>query len=209
MFSKRFVCFWWLDVYVYLSKNMFFNDLLELSPSKWDNGIQFEHTFSTDPATQTCSISWNSSFELWKKGPWLFRVLVGIGWNQKPVQSAIGKLMVWIGGLDSLDPLMKGIVTLGAPRFEPQTTGPQITNLPLSWYKDPVINQPVVRVPFFLVAHFSVFFGPSISKKSISKVDVFTKTVIGWDVVPSGWDLKLISITSGDFCCLLFFLVSP
>ena len=176
MFSKRFVCFWWLDVYVYLSKKhvfQWFVGVITQQMGQWNpiwtyffNGPrQHKHV----PSPEIVHLSYE------KRAPWLFRVLVGIGWNQKPVQSAIGKLMVWIGGLDSLDPLMKGIVTLGAPRFEPQTTGPQITNLPLSWYKDPVINQPVVRVPFFLVAHFSVFFGPSISKKSISKVDVFTK----------------------------------
>ena len=60
--------------------------------------------------------------------------------------SANGKLVVWVGGLDSWDPLMKGNCYLEAPRFESQNNNPNqqskppiYINLPLvdtSWGRD-------------------------------------------------------------------------
>ena len=38
-----------------------------------------------------------------------------------------GYFVVWVGGLNFWAFSMEGIVTLGVPRFESQTTGPQTT----------------------------------------------------------------------------------
>ena len=42
-------------------------------------------------------------------------------WNTEHM-STNGKLVVWVGGLDVWNPLMKGIATEGVPRLESQTT---------------------------------------------------------------------------------------
>ena len=44
--------------------------------------------------------------------------------------SANRKLVVWVGGLDSWDPLMKGDCYLEAPRFESQNNNPNQQSKP-------------------------------------------------------------------------------
>ena len=48
------------------------------------------------------------------------------------IDSTDGKLLVWVGGLDSWDPLLRDCC-LGVPRLESQTIAPQTTNLPWDW----------------------------------------------------------------------------
>ena len=96
-------------------------------------------------------------FSYEKKGPWLFRVLVLVGiknqYNQLLANWWFG-LVVWIPWI----PLWKGYLLGCTPIRTPNHQAPNY-QFTIGWYKDPVINQPVVsKGPIFIfVAHFSGF----------------------------------------------------